>query len=243
MLVAGSPRGGRKPVLSSLRLSALWASGPGGLAGFHPRSRGGCCLWAAGLAPARGSGSRPAVPGNGPANPPPPASVLGPQARPRACAGRAVGGKVNPGETRAEVQSCPALTGHLPHQFRNQGCHPFPVAPWPRGPPPTSGSYRQVYYWEADSQNETEKMKVLFLPETVLKLKNLTGHTPYRVSISAFNAAGDGPRSDPRQGRTHQAGRRAACSAGAPSPRPRVAEPGWTSGPSLSPQPFAVPSL
>uniref|UniRef100_A0A8C8Y2W3 Sidekick cell adhesion molecule 1 n=1 Tax=Panthera leo TaxID=9689 RepID=A0A8C8Y2W3_PANLE len=78
-------------------------------------------------------------------------------------------------------------------------------APWPRGPPPTSGSYRQVYYWEADSQNETEKLKVLFLPETVLKLKNLTGHTPYRVSISAFNAAGDGPRSDPRQGRTHQA--------------------------------------
>lgn len=98
------------------------------LLGFAPRSRGGCCLWAAGLAPAQGSGSRPAVPGNGPANPPPPASVLGPQVRPRTCAGRAVGGKVNPGETRAEVQSCPPLTGHLPHQVRNQGCHPFPVA-------------------------------------------------------------------------------------------------------------------
>ncbi|KAF0882889.1 SDK1 protein, partial [Crocuta crocuta] len=62
-----------------------------------------------------------------------------------------------------------------------------------------------VYYWEAESQNETEKMKVLFLPETVVKLKNLTSHTPYLVSISAFNAAGDGPQSDPRQGRTHQA--------------------------------------
>ncbi|XP_058567902.1 protein sidekick-1 isoform X2 [Neofelis nebulosa] len=76
-------------------------------------------------------------------------------------------------------------------------------------PPPESqnGNIQgyKVYYWEADSQNETEKLKVLFLPETVLKLKNLTGHTPYRVSISAFNAAGDGPRSDPRQGRTHQA--------------------------------------
>uniref|UniRef100_A0A667J258 Sidekick cell adhesion molecule 1 n=1 Tax=Lynx canadensis TaxID=61383 RepID=A0A667J258_LYNCA len=76
-------------------------------------------------------------------------------------------------------------------------------------PPPESqdGNIQgyKVYYWEADSQNETEKMKVLFLPETVLKLKNLTSHTPYRVSISAFNAAGDGPRSDPRQGRTHQA--------------------------------------
>lgn len=103
--------------------------------GFAPRSRGGstegCCLWAAGLAPARGSGSWPAVPGNGPASPPPPASVLGPQVRPRARAGRAVGEKVNPGETRAEVQSCPALTGPLPHQFRSQGCHPCPVAPWP----------------------------------------------------------------------------------------------------------------
>uniref|UniRef100_A0A673TFD6 Sidekick cell adhesion molecule 1 n=1 Tax=Suricata suricatta TaxID=37032 RepID=A0A673TFD6_SURSU len=76
-------------------------------------------------------------------------------------------------------------------------------------PPPESqnGNIQgyKVYYWEADSQNETEKMKVLFLPETVVKLKNLTSHTPYLVSISAFNAAGDGPQSDPRQGRTHQA--------------------------------------
>ncbi|XP_044088966.1 protein sidekick-1 [Neovison vison] len=76
-------------------------------------------------------------------------------------------------------------------------------------PPPESqnGNIQgyKVYYWEADSQNETEKMKVLFLPETVLKLKNLTSHTQYLVSISAFNAAGDGPQSDPRQGRTHQA--------------------------------------
>lgn len=66
---------------------------------------------------------------------------------------------------------------------------------------------QQIYYWEADSRNETEKMKVLFLPEPVVKIKNLTSHTKYLVSISAFNAAGDGPKSDPRQGRTHQAGR------------------------------------
>ncbi|XP_027468741.2 protein sidekick-1 isoform X3 [Zalophus californianus] len=76
-------------------------------------------------------------------------------------------------------------------------------------PPPESqnGNIQgyKVYYWEADSQNETEKMKVLFLPETVVKLKNLTSYTQYLVSISAFNAAGDGPQSDPRQGRTHQA--------------------------------------
>ncbi|XP_057170964.1 protein sidekick-1 isoform X2 [Ursus arctos] len=76
-------------------------------------------------------------------------------------------------------------------------------------PPPESqnGNIQgyKVYYWEAGSQNETEKMKVLFLPETVVKLKNLTSHTQYLVSISAFNAAGDGPQSAPRQGRTHQA--------------------------------------
>ncbi|KAM7142872.1 protein sidekick-1 [Molossus nigricans] len=76
-------------------------------------------------------------------------------------------------------------------------------------PPPESqnGNVQgyKIYYWEAGSQNETEKMKVLFLPETTVKLKNLTSHTRYLVSISAFNAAGDGPRSDPRQGRTHQA--------------------------------------
>lgn len=75
----------------------------------------------------------------------------------------------------------------------------------------------QIYYWEADGQNETEKMKVLFLPETTVKLKNLSSHTSYLVSVSAFNAAGDGPRSGPRQGRTHQAGRRTARSFRSPS--------------------------
>uniref|UniRef100_A0A8B9SEL6 Sidekick cell adhesion molecule 1 n=1 Tax=Apteryx owenii TaxID=8824 RepID=A0A8B9SEL6_APTOW len=63
----------------------------------------------------------------------------------------------------------------------------------------------KIYYWESDIQNDTEKVKVLFLPETTVRLKNLTSHTRYLVSISAFNAAGDGPRSSPSQGRTHQA--------------------------------------
>ncbi|KAB0381550.1 hypothetical protein FD755_003467, partial [Muntiacus reevesi] len=76
-------------------------------------------------------------------------------------------------------------------------------------PPPESqnGNIQgyKIYYWEADSQNDTEKMRVLFLPETTAKLKNLTSHTKYLVSISAFNAAGDGPRSAPQPGCTHQA--------------------------------------
>lgn len=87
----------------------------------------------------------------------------------------------------------------------------------------------QIYYWEAGGPNATEKVKVLFLPETAVRLKNLTSHSRYLVSIAAFNAAGDGPRSEPRPGRTHQAGRRGRASApaarGAPlrtasSPRP-----------------------
>uniref|UniRef100_A0A8C6YM20 Sidekick cell adhesion molecule 1 n=2 Tax=Nothoprocta perdicaria TaxID=30464 RepID=A0A8C6YM20_NOTPE len=63
----------------------------------------------------------------------------------------------------------------------------------------------KIYYWESDIQNDTEKVKVLFLPETTVRLKNLTSHTRYLVCISAFNAAGDGPRSSPSQGRTFQA--------------------------------------
>lgn len=63
----------------------------------------------------------------------------------------------------------------------------------------------KIYYWEGDVQNDTEKVKVLFLPETTVRLKNLTSHTRYLVCISAFNAAGDGPRSRPSAGRTHQA--------------------------------------
>nr|XP_015215986.1 PREDICTED: protein sidekick-1 isoform X1 [Lepisosteus oculatus]XP_015215987.1 PREDICTED: protein sidekick-1 isoform X1 [Lepisosteus oculatus] len=63
----------------------------------------------------------------------------------------------------------------------------------------------KVHYWENDNQNETEKVKILFLPETTVRLKNLTSYTSYSVKISAFNAAGDGPLSEPRKGRTLQA--------------------------------------
>ncbi|XP_073931562.1 protein sidekick-1 isoform X1 [Castor canadensis] len=79
---------------------------------------------------------------------------------------------------------------------------------WEPPPPESQNGIIQgykIYYWEADNQNETEKMKVLFLPEPMVRLKNLTSYTKYLVTISAFNAAGDGPKSDPRQGCTHQA--------------------------------------
>lgn len=64
----------------------------------------------------------------------------------------------------------------------------------------------QIYFWEAQRQNLTERVKTLFLAENGVKLKNLTGYTTYMVSVAAFNAAGEGPRSTPTLGQTQQAG-------------------------------------
>lgn len=66
----------------------------------------------------------------------------------------------------------------------------------------------QVHYWERDKQNQTEKVKVIFVPETRVHLHNLTSYTPYLVTLTAFNTAGDGPPSDPRGARTRQSGRK-----------------------------------
>ncbi|XP_077474176.1 protein sidekick-2-like isoform X2 [Stigmatopora argus] len=63
----------------------------------------------------------------------------------------------------------------------------------------------KIYFWEFQLQNETERLRTLFLPELAVKLKNLTGYTTYMISLAAFNAAGDGPRSLPTRGRTQQA--------------------------------------
>uniref|UniRef100_A0A3Q2XUG2 Sidekick cell adhesion molecule 2 n=1 Tax=Hippocampus comes TaxID=109280 RepID=A0A3Q2XUG2_HIPCM len=63
----------------------------------------------------------------------------------------------------------------------------------------------KIYFWEFQLQNETERLRTLFLPELGVKLKNLTGYTTFMISVAAFNAAGDGPRSLPTRGRTQQA--------------------------------------
>ncbi|NWW24390.1 SDK2 protein, partial [Falcunculus frontatus] len=63
----------------------------------------------------------------------------------------------------------------------------------------------KIHFWEEQRQNESARVKTLFLPETGVKLKNLTGYTSYWVSVAAFNAAGDGPRSSPVKARTQQA--------------------------------------
>ncbi|XP_078273747.1 protein sidekick-1 isoform X2 [Rhinoraja longicauda] len=62
----------------------------------------------------------------------------------------------------------------------------------------------KIYYWERENQNDT-KVRVLFLPENTIRLKQLMSHTMYVVSVLAFNAAGEGPRSQPAEGRTEQA--------------------------------------
>ncbi|OCT58236.1 hypothetical protein XELAEV_18002425mg [Xenopus laevis] len=64
----------------------------------------------------------------------------------------------------------------------------------------------KIFYWEVRRKNETEKVRTLFLPETGVKLKNLTGYTTYMISVVAFNAAGDGPRGQPIRGQTQEAG-------------------------------------
>ncbi|XP_044155181.1 protein sidekick-2 isoform X1 [Bufo gargarizans] len=63
----------------------------------------------------------------------------------------------------------------------------------------------KIYYWEVSRVNETEKVRTLFLPESGVKIKNLTGYTTYLISVAAFNTAGDGPRSHPIRGQTQQA--------------------------------------
>ncbi|KAM7334538.1 hypothetical protein ACRRTK_007858 [Alexandromys fortis] len=63
----------------------------------------------------------------------------------------------------------------------------------------------KIYFWEVQRRNLTERVKTLFLAENSVKLKNLTGYTAYMVSVAAFNAAGDGPRSTPTRGQTQQA--------------------------------------
>ncbi|XP_078728944.1 protein sidekick-2 [Lampetra fluviatilis] len=55
----------------------------------------------------------------------------------------------------------------------------------------------KAYCWETARGNASQRVKTLFLPETSIKLRRLSGYTEYALAIAAFNAAGDGPRSAP----------------------------------------------
>ena len=65
----------------------------------------------------------------------------------------------------------------------------------------------QIHYWERERQNETDKVTVVFVPDTSARLANLTSYTHYMLTLTAFNTAGDGPPSEPRGARTQQSGR------------------------------------
>lgn len=132
-------------------------------------------------------------------------------------------GELCPGSCPCSVLLPPIPPPALPQHSCSQGsARPrsrLLPRPWREGSPTQASCHPvspQIYYREAGGQNATEKVKVLFLPETAVKLKNLTSHSRYLVSISAFNAAGDGPRSEPRPGRTHQAGRRGGRASASP---------------------------
>uniref|UniRef100_A0AAX7VLX9 Sidekick cell adhesion molecule 1a n=1 Tax=Astatotilapia calliptera TaxID=8154 RepID=A0AAX7VLX9_ASTCA len=60
----------------------------------------------------------------------------------------------------------------------------------------------KIHYWERDQQNQSEKVKVIFVPDTRVHLTNLSSYTSYLITLTAFNMAGDGPPSDPRGART-----------------------------------------
>ena len=65
----------------------------------------------------------------------------------------------------------------------------------------------QVHYWQREQQNQTEKVQVVFVPETSLRLGNLTSYTAHLLTLTAFTKAGDGPASEPQGARTLQTGR------------------------------------
>uniref|UniRef100_A0A8C4ZYE7 Sidekick cell adhesion molecule 1 n=1 Tax=Gadus morhua TaxID=8049 RepID=A0A8C4ZYE7_GADMO len=78
---------------------------------------------------------------------------------------------------------------------------------WDTPPPETQNGLIQgykIHYWERERQNETDKVTVVFVPDTSARLANLTSYTHYMLTLTAFNTAGDGPPSEPRGARTQQ---------------------------------------
>ncbi|XP_078723352.1 LOW QUALITY PROTEIN: protein sidekick-2-like [Lampetra fluviatilis] len=80
--------------------------------------------------------------------------------------------------------------------------------------PPPAGAHNgiiqgyKVYYSDAGRREAggaaaaPESARTLFLPETSVRLRNLTGYTAYAVAVCAYNSAGEGPRAGPVTART-----------------------------------------
>nr|XP_046227677.1 protein sidekick-1-like isoform X2 [Scatophagus argus] len=114
----------------------------------------------------------------------------------------------SPPSTPVEVSVGEAAPSVAPQSIRVSAVSPSTLeVTWDTPPLETQNGLIQgykIHYWERDKQNQTEKVKVIFVPDTRVHLTNLTSYSPYLVTLTAFNTAGDGPPSDPRGARTLQ---------------------------------------
>ncbi|XP_038568875.1 protein sidekick-1-like isoform X1 [Micropterus salmoides] len=114
----------------------------------------------------------------------------------------------SPPSTPVEVSVGEAAPSVAPQSIRVSAVSPSILeVTWDTPPLETQNGLIQgykIHYWERDKQNQSEKVKVIFVPDTCVHLTNLTSYTPYLVTLTAFNTAGDGPPSEPRGTRTLQ---------------------------------------
>ncbi|XP_029948858.1 protein sidekick-1-like isoform X2 [Salarias fasciatus] len=114
----------------------------------------------------------------------------------------------SPPSAPVEVSVGEAAPSVAPQSIRVSSVSPSSLeVTWDTPPLETQNGLIQgykIHYWERDKQNQTEKVKVIFVPDTRVVLVNLTSYTSYLVTLTAFNMAGDGPPSDPRGARTQQ---------------------------------------
>ncbi|XP_076584593.1 protein sidekick-1 isoform X1 [Chaetodon auriga] len=114
----------------------------------------------------------------------------------------------SPPSTPVEVSVGEAAPSVAPQSIRVSAVSPSILeVTWDTPPLETQNGLIQgykIHYWERDKQNQSEKVKMIFVPDTRVHLTNLTSYTPYLVTLTAFNTAGDGPPSDPRGARTLQ---------------------------------------
>uniref|UniRef100_A0A3Q3LHE5 Sidekick cell adhesion molecule 1 n=1 Tax=Mastacembelus armatus TaxID=205130 RepID=A0A3Q3LHE5_9TELE len=114
----------------------------------------------------------------------------------------------SPPSTPVEVSVGEAAPSVAPQSIKVSAVSPSTLeVTWDTPPVETQNGLIQgykIHYWERDKQNQSEKVKVIFVPDTCVHLTNLSSYTPYLVTLTAFNTAGDGPPSDPRGARTMQ---------------------------------------
>ncbi|XP_020795716.2 LOW QUALITY PROTEIN: protein sidekick-1-like [Boleophthalmus pectinirostris] len=114
----------------------------------------------------------------------------------------------SPPSAPVDVSVGEAAPSVAPHSIRVSALSPSALeVTWDVPPLETQNGVIQgykIHYWEREQQNQTEKVKVVFVPHTSVHLTNLSSYTAYMLTLTAFNTAGDGPPSDPRGSRTQQ---------------------------------------